>query len=214
MRVAAALALLPAATAFVAPALPSSRVRSSLRMSVDDLGAGVTAPTGFFDPFGLSQQSNADIKKWRESELKHGRVAMLATVGYLVQESGYHPLFGLGDKELGLAAYHFQEVNNVAPLFWTALLFVIGLAETQNIVRGWQNPADVAENDIATIRDDYVTGDLGLDPFSTLKDADKFAEYRTKELNNGRLAMISILGMWGQELATSQSVISTLPFGK
>ena len=35
-------------------------------------------PTGYFDPLNLSSGLTLkDIKKWRESELKHGRLAML-----------------------------------------------------------------------------------------------------------------------------------------
>jgi hypothetical protein len=49
--------------------------------------AGATAPFGYFDPLGLSKdKSVAEIKKWRESEVKHGRVAMLATLGVFIQE--------------------------------------------------------------------------------------------------------------------------------
>lgn len=42
---------------------------------------------GYFDPLKLSENKAVrEVKKWREAELKHGRVAMLATVGMLVQE--------------------------------------------------------------------------------------------------------------------------------
>lgn len=40
-----------------------------------------------WDPLGLSKNADpAEIKKWREAEIKHGRVSMLATVGVLVSE--------------------------------------------------------------------------------------------------------------------------------
>ena len=40
-----------------------------------------------FDPLGLSDGAEpGDIKLWREAELKHGRVAMLASLGVLVAE--------------------------------------------------------------------------------------------------------------------------------
>jgi hypothetical protein len=39
------------------------------------------------------------MKKWREAELKHGRVAMLAAVGMTIQEQ-FHPFFGLGDVDV------------------------------------------------------------------------------------------------------------------
>ncbi|CAM9172203.1 unnamed protein product, partial [Ectocarpus fasciculatus] len=38
-----------------------------------------------FDPLGLSDgAAPGDIKKWREAEIKHGRVAMLASLGVIV----------------------------------------------------------------------------------------------------------------------------------
>jgi hypothetical protein len=40
-----------------------------------------------FDPFGFAE--HVDPKWLRESELKHGRIAMLATVGWLVQVLSY-----------------------------------------------------------------------------------------------------------------------------
>ena len=45
-----------------------------------------------FDPLGLSDgAAPGDIKKWREAEIKHGRVAMLASLGVLVAEVGRAP---------------------------------------------------------------------------------------------------------------------------
>ena len=54
-----------------------------------------------------------------------------------------------------------------------------------------------------TIRSDHVPGDLGFDPLG-LKPTDptELAEMQTKELNNGRLAMIAIAGMIVQEGVT------------
>lgn len=50
--------------------------------------AGVSGPFGFFDPLGLCPQSKKDFSKFREAELKHGRVAMLAFAGFVLAESG------------------------------------------------------------------------------------------------------------------------------
>merc|ERR1719174_3163498 len=57
---------------------------------------GITAPTGFFDPLGFCSKDDiteGKIKFYREVELKHGRVSMLAALGFLVGEQ-FHPLFG------------------------------------------------------------------------------------------------------------------------
>ena len=64
--------------------------RSIMSMSIEDLPA-VTAPLGFFDPLGLSSKLDAvEISKYREAEIKHGRVAMLASVGILGNLKVYH----------------------------------------------------------------------------------------------------------------------------
>merc|ERR1711988_826974 len=55
---------------------------------------GIIEPTGFFDPLKLTKgKSEARLKYFCEAEIKHGRVAMLAALGFLVGES-FHPLFG------------------------------------------------------------------------------------------------------------------------
>ena len=55
---------------------------------------GVSAPLGFFDPAGFSDGvSEGRIKFYREVELKHSRVAMLAALGFPLAET-FHPLFG------------------------------------------------------------------------------------------------------------------------
>ena len=64
---------------------------------------GALPPMGNFDPAGFTEgKSVAELKMLREAEVTHGRVSMLASLGFLVQES-FHPLFRLGDKDIGLA---------------------------------------------------------------------------------------------------------------
>ena len=58
-----------------------------------------------------------------------------------------------------------------------------------------------------SIRSDYASGDLGWDPLGFKpSDPAELKEMQTKELNNGRLAMIGIVGMIGQELATGNKL--------
>lgn len=51
---------------------------------------GNTLPLGDWDPFGFQLVSKKVVFKYRESELKHGRLSMLAFVGMLLQEE-FHP---------------------------------------------------------------------------------------------------------------------------
>ena len=70
--------------------------------------SGISGPLGFFDPLGLCPGDEASFKKFRESELKHGRIAMLAVLGVVVGESGFN-FFG---KDLdGPAIYQYQEAE-------------------------------------------------------------------------------------------------------
>merc|ERR1719447_1664070 len=48
---------------------------------------GVQAPVGFWDPLGLSRDGDtATFKRRRSTEIKHGRVSMLAAMGYITPE--------------------------------------------------------------------------------------------------------------------------------
>merc|ERR1719379_2648222 len=48
---------------------------------------GVQAPVGFWDPAGMTKDGDAAaFRRRRETEIKHGRVAMLACMGYITPE--------------------------------------------------------------------------------------------------------------------------------
>ena len=67
-------------TAFSLRISPPIRAVSPLKMAYADLSSvpGTLPPTGFFDPLGLSDVVDEKWnKRYREAELKHGRVAML-----------------------------------------------------------------------------------------------------------------------------------------
>ena len=76
----------------------------------------------------------------------------------------------------------------------------------------WQEPyGDGAE--LWTLRDSYYPGDVGFDPLG-LKPTDpkEFAEMQTKELQNGRLAMLGVAGMCAQELVNHKTIMETYDF--
>jgi len=162
---------------------------------------GITDPLGFFDPAGFCEQdgiTEGKVRFYREVELKHGRVAMLASLGFLVAEQ-FHPLFGGSVDVPSFIA--FQET----PLqtFWPAVTFLIAIAEVFSVFT-FQNPAG---NQPWTISVDHTPGDFGFDPLGLKPtNAAELAEMQTKELNNGRLAMIAIAGMVGQELASGNKL--------
>ena len=73
------LALAAPAGALVAPAAPKATVKVQ---GVSDMIGGTIETAGLWDPLRLSDgASDEQLHRWRCVELKHGRVAMAATVG-------------------------------------------------------------------------------------------------------------------------------------
>jgi len=161
--------------------------------------AGISGPLGFFDPAGFSTDATeGKIRFYREVELKHGRVGMLAALGFLVGEQ-FHPLFG-GDIDVP-AYLAFQQT----PLqtFWPAVVFAIAILETFSVF-SFNSPFG---SEPWSIRSDHTPGDLGFDPLGLKPtDPEELKEMQTKELNNGRLAMIAAAGMIAQEFVSGQKL--------
>jgi len=185
--------------------------------------AGVTGPLGFFDPLGFSTDCpEGKLLFYREVELKHGRVAMLASLGFLVGEQ-FHPLFG---GNIDVPSYiAFQQT----PLqtFWPVVVAAIAIPEIFSVFtfedpsnydnepfdRVWQIKSKTDKIGIPridqyrTVTDNRIPGDIGFDPLGLIpKDPKELKIMQNKELNNGRLAMIAAAGMIAQELATGQKL--------
>ena len=79
-------ALLAASASAFVPASVQRQSTAINAFTIDNI-PGALAPVGYFDPLGFGEKANeATLKRYREAELTHGRVAMLATVGFLVGE--------------------------------------------------------------------------------------------------------------------------------
>jgi light-harvesting complex I chlorophyll a/b binding protein 4 len=143
---------------------------------------GITAPTGFFDPLGLSNgKSDKIMTFYREAELKNGRVAMAACLGWYITASGVHPAF---NSEL--SSDPLEAAQQLPLVGWIQFLFGCGAIE-------W------LEQQIKK-RPGYVAGDL-LGAAYWVDDSDEgWVDYQNKELNNGRLAMVAIMGIITQDV--------------
>lgn len=124
-------ASLVASAAAFAPAA-QQKSSSVLNMAFEsELGA--QPPLGFFDPLGLVADGDQEtFDRLRFVELKHGRISMLAVVGYLVQEAGIR-LPGTID----LSGKAFTDIPNGFAAFkeipaggLVQLLFFIGVLES------------------------------------------------------------------------------------
>merc|ERR1711966_349385 len=80
-----------------------------------------------FDPAGfLEGKSQLEVNRYRECELTHGRVSMLAAAGFLVQEK-FHPLFS-GDGGPAI-----DQIPQLPPWLWVVMFGGITAAESQRI---------------------------------------------------------------------------------
>merc|ERR1719265_325187 len=176
----------------------------------DVLKAGALPPLGYWDPLGFSTNlPTGRLLFYREVELKHGRICMLASLGILVAEK-FHPLFG-GDIDVpGYIAWQAIPIS----AFWIAVSAAIAIPEVGYSIPTFNTPDD-GENYIDaytfTMKTNRIPGDLGFDPLG-LKPSDpkELLELQNKEINNGRLAMIATAGIIVQELINGQKVFDTL----
>lgn len=146
-----------------------------------DRNIGATRPLGFFDPLGFSHDK--PMSEWvrlREAELKHCRWGMVASVAIPTTELVTHQP----------AIYALDDAGTFA-----AFVAAVAVAEARSLKLGWKNPFENASN-LFVMDEFYQPGDLDIDTF--IKKDNPFMA--NAEINNGRLAMISAIGMMTQEL--------------
>merc|ERR1711937_840630 len=176
--------------------------------SVDTI-PGAIAPVGLFDPLGFAEKANEQtLKSYREAELTHGRVSMLAVVGFLVGEKVEGSSFLFDSQISGPAITHLSQVPTA---FWLILLISIGAAEQYRAVAAFEDPKDVPIGQQGLMRADHFPGDIGFDPLGLKpEDPEEFEIMVTKELQNGRVAMLAAAGFLAQELTDGKGIIEHL----
>ncbi|CAK8994545.1 unnamed protein product, partial [Durusdinium trenchii] len=164
---------------------------SPLRAFENELG--VQEPVGFWDPAGFTADGSVEnFKRRRQTELKHGRISMLATMGYITPEitgklPGYlSPSAGLkfADVPNGLAA-----ISKVPAAGWGQILAYMAFCEVSQD----QSPGTPA-----------AAGDFGFKVLTSSDPAEKTKKL-SAELANGRLAMMAIIGMFFQDGLTGSA---------
>ncbi|CAJ1418302.1 unnamed protein product [Effrenium voratum] len=188
-----AIASAAVATCFASRKATANSKHQLVALSAFENELGVQAPVGFWDPAGFTADgSTENFARRRQTELKHGRISMLATMGYITPEitgkfPGYlSPSAGLkfADVPNGLAA-----ISKVPAAGWGQILAYMAFCEvSQDQSAG--TPA--------------AAGDFG---FKVLTASDPEAK-KTKlaaELANGRLAMMAIIGMFFQDGLTGSA---------
>jgi len=156
---------------------------------------GVTQPLGYFDPLGFCKVGDeVGFHKLRCAEIKHGRVAMLAAVGTVFQHFVKLPGFEktpAGLAALGDAACIGALVGLIPVVFFLEMFY-------------WKDDLSKEPGNFGDPADWAGTGLGGAGSYSD--------DMRNKELNNGRMAMFSILGIMIAELATGKDGVQQLGF--
>jgi len=142
-----------------------------------------------FDPIGLSD--NFDLKWLREAELKHGRVSMLAVVGFVISEFVNFPMY---------SGMHVDD-SNAAPTAvgvsaMLQIIFAAGFEEYRT------NKGNITMETMF-VDPNRTPGDLGFDPMGYKKSGD-YDKLQLNELKNGRLAMLAIGGMIHHNFVTGE----------
>jgi len=134
-----------------------------------------------WDPAGFLERSPEWLPWYREAELKHGRVCMLATVGLVIPGFIRIP----GEQFSFEAIPKVIDAHDALPESMIQIFLWISFLEACTL------PALANMNGY-----DRQPGDYGFDPLSVYpSDPEKQKEMQLKELKNGRLAMIALGGM-------------------
>jgi light-harvesting complex I chlorophyll a/b binding protein 1 len=170
---------------------------------------GISAPfSDVFDPAGFTDRVTVkELRRYREAELTHGRVSMLAALGFIVGEQleDFPAFLNFDGRITGPAITHFQKVG---PGFWEPLVLAIGICESYRVALGWAPPQGAGFN---SLRDEYEIGDLNFDPLNLKpEDPEELKVMQTRELNNGRLAMIAIAAFVAQEFVEKTEIFEHL----
>lgn len=129
-----------------------------------------------FDPLNLADKY--DLNWLREAELKHGRVCMLAYLGWLANDAG---LKFPGEAFQGISSLQAHDAMIKAGYMQGLLLFV-GICEALHM--------SVVIPRLDGDWTGYEPGNYGIDPFKL------DTPYRREaELKNGRLAMLAFSGL-------------------
>ena len=160
---------------------------------------GLVGGEAEFDPLGFSDV--CDIKWLRESELKHGRVCMLACVGFVAEQ--YWQLPGFEGAPDALQAVYTAPLNASG-----VLLFLCGYIESA-AYGGKITMLDMFEGDGAS----RAPGDLNFGKRFLPVDKAAAEEMAVKELTNGRLAMLAFSGMVHHNLVVKGPLFPLFPEG-
>lgn len=157
-----------------------------------------------FDPLNFAKNPEL-LMEYREAEIKHSRLAMLAALGWPMSELydikianmlNSQPILDATDRVPSLFNGGMEKIN---PVWWgfcvgmTAAIDLYGVSRARSV-------------------DGYTPGDLGWDPLGLYPtDKKDRMNMQLAEVKHGRLAMIAITGFSVQEFVTGIGIVDETP---
>ena len=186
-----------AAIASAAAFAPAQTGKATTALNAFETELGAQAPLGFYDPLGLLDDADQDrFDRLRYVEIKHGRISMLAFLGNIITRAGYHlpgNIDGAGDTfdsfPNGFAA--IGGPDSIPGAGTGQILLFVGALEL-GVMKDSANGAETGEF-VGDFRNGAI--DFGWDKF----DEETKLKKRAIELNQGRAAMMGILGLMVHE---------------
>jgi hypothetical protein len=186
-----------------APVLPTMSQSLPFMQRPTVLDGSLPGDAGF-DPIGFAKSSE-DLMNYREAEIKHGRLAMLAAAGWPISELfdkkianflSMTPVVDATDRAPSLLN---GGLGKISPIYWVACIVAAAAVDVYGISKAKNDPS-------------YSAGNLGFDPLG-LYPKSKDAQFRmqTTEIKNGRLAMIAITAFAVQEWVSQFGVVVETP---
>jgi len=158
-----------------------------------------------FDPLNFAKNRES-LYEYREAEVKHARLAMLAAAGWPISE--------LFDKKIALLLNVDPVVDDslvaptllnngldkISPIWWGFCLGLTAAIDLYGVSR-------------SRTEEEYIPGDLGFDPLGLYPfDEEGRNQMQLAEIKHGRLAMIAVLAFSLQEIVSSEGVVKETPF--
>ena len=156
-----------------------------------------------FDPLGFAK-SESDLMNYREAEVKHARLAMLAAAGWplskvfdkkIAATLGMVPVLDASDRVPSLLN---GGLGKISPAYWVGCIGAAAIIDILGTLR------------MKDEKEGYLPGDFGLRLGYPSTEAGQ-ARMQLAEIKNGRLAMIAVFGFAIQEFVSKQGVVDETP---
>eukprot|EP00536_Pseudo-nitzschia_multiseries_P000125 jgi/Psemu1/155308/gw1.3.269.1 len=158
-----------------------------------------------FDPLGLAT-SDELLMDYREAEIKHARLAMLAAVGWPISEledrdiADYFHVSSVLDDGDRVPSMLNGGMERIDPRFWGFCLGMTAAIDLYGVSKSRRSA------------DDYFPGNIGFDPLNLFPpDREGREKMKLAEIKHGRVAMLGVVGYVVEEYVTKMAVVDDTP---